>query len=152
MDKTVKIVLIVVGLVLIIPILLAVIGAVVYFGVLSPDAMLPDRCTISPGFSCMDQRADSATNRVSFALMNNQGVAIQDVSVTLTESRTNTECVRTTPLSEQPIQSGTVFQNEFDCGGINQGNRFQADFTITYTREGGSLAHTDAGTIFTEAR
>lgn len=88
MDKTLKILLIVVAAVLIIPVLLAALGGLLYFGMMTPDHFLPERCSLSGGFSCVDESITS--EEFEFRLINNLGVDVVDLNITV-ESRT-TEC------------------------------------------------------------
>ncbi len=53
-------------------VVLAAITALSYFGVLSPDRFLPNKCTTTPGFGCTEAAAQA--NEVRFVLMNNLGV------------------------------------------------------------------------------
>jgi len=43
-------------------VVLVVIGALAYFGVLSPGRLLPDRCQLPPGVSCEDFSLVRTTN------------------------------------------------------------------------------------------
>lgn len=52
--ETWKIIALIVAVPIGILMLLVVLGAVSYFGVLQPDNLLPDRCTTPPEFSCGD--------------------------------------------------------------------------------------------------
>lgn len=40
-------------------VILIMIGALAYFGVLNPQQLLPERCTVSPGFACTEYVLDS---------------------------------------------------------------------------------------------
>src|SRR3989304_2289991 len=64
-------------------VVLVAIGALAYFGVLSPDNFLPERCTGPAGLDCLDKAAIEATpNNVTFVLKNNVGFDITSLSVT----------------------------------------------------------------------
>lgn len=56
-------------------VVLVVIGALAYFGVLSPDALLPEKCDVGPQIGCKD-----------FKLVNNVGAAADTIQVILTNS------------------------------------------------------------------
>ena len=47
---------------------LIAIGALSYFGILSPDEFVPRRCALEPGIGCMDFKVNE--NSVSLVLMN----------------------------------------------------------------------------------
>ena len=62
-------------------VVLVAIGALAYFGVLSPDRFLPERCTGPAGLDCVDKASVVATgganaNFVEFVAKNNQGFPI----------------------------------------------------------------------------
>src|SRR3989338_6220967 len=66
-------------------VVLAAIGALAYFGVLSPDKFLPERCTFPAGIDCIDKAVITAsTGDVQIALKNNIGhqIGIESASAT----------------------------------------------------------------------
>ncbi len=63
-------------------VVLVAIGALAYFGVLSPDKFLPERCTGTSGMDCLDKAsitADDTNGVVKFAFKNNLG---QNINIT----------------------------------------------------------------------
>jgi hypothetical protein len=58
-------------------VVLAAIGALAYFGVLSPDKFLPEKCLGSAGLDCTEKASitsgTAGNGRISFALKNNLG-------------------------------------------------------------------------------
>lgn len=63
-------------------VVLAAIGALAYFGVLSPDKFLPSKCTTTPGFSCTEAAATAGTTGLlKWTLKNNLGSDLTDYSV-----------------------------------------------------------------------
>jgi hypothetical protein len=63
-------------------VVLAAIGALAYFGVLSPDRFLPSKCTVSGGWSCVEYRVDS--DGPVLILQNNLGQDATVVNVSVT--------------------------------------------------------------------
>ena len=126
-------------------VVLAAIGALAYFGVFSTGSLLPDRCTAAAGFGCVDLKVDSTADEVVFAIINNLGENIQNVSVELTDTGSGAVCPRTVPVGEQPLANGVRMDLEFDCGPIGEGDRFQGQFAISYDR--GTNSFTDRGEI-----
>src|SRR3989339_1555443 len=63
-------------------VVLAAIGALAYFGVLSPDRFLPEKCTLPSGIACLDFKYASDTN-FSLIIQNAGGFDMQDVRVTV---------------------------------------------------------------------
>lgn len=57
-------------------VVLVVIGALAYFGVLNPSSMLPSKCTTEMGLSCSDYRITN--NSITVKLLNGRG---QDIVV-----------------------------------------------------------------------
>src|SRR3989344_7880527 len=60
-------------------VVLIAIGALAYFGVLSPQKFLPKSCTVGPGFSCED--AIVTTTGVDLVLRNGQGKDFTNVGI-----------------------------------------------------------------------
>ncbi|MFH1506346.1 MAG: hypothetical protein ABIE94_05165 [archaeon] len=55
-------------------VILVMIGALAYFGVLNPQNRLPEKCFVGPGFGCTDQTGTSgATSTVKAKVINNLG-------------------------------------------------------------------------------
>ena len=52
-------------------VVLVAIGALTYFGVLSPDRFLPAKCTLQSGIACLDHKATSAA--LSVVMQNSLG-------------------------------------------------------------------------------
>ncbi|MDD9954306.1 MAG: hypothetical protein OXR66_08300 [Candidatus Woesearchaeota archaeon] len=77
---------------------LAAIAALAYFGVLNPAAYLPNKCTVSPEFGCIDfqltqwtaegEAADVDDGEVKVRLVNNVGVPVNITNINLTHSGT----------------------------------------------------------------
>ena len=64
-------------------VVLVVIGALAYFGVLNPSILLPEKCTLTTGLSCKDHRIDSSTGNVSLSLENGMGSGMYITKITL---------------------------------------------------------------------
>jgi hypothetical protein len=54
-------------------VILVMIGALAYFGVLNPKNFLPNRCTFSPEVDCIESRIVGSTGVVDFRFRNNAG-------------------------------------------------------------------------------
>lgn len=67
-------------------IILVMIGALSYFGVLSPGNLLPDRCTISPQFSCEEAVVffNGGNGTLALNLQSNLGTSITMGAINLT--------------------------------------------------------------------
>ena len=129
-------------------VVLAAIGALAYFGVLSPQKLLPDRTTFTAPLPSVDNAVVTlATNTVQIAFKNNKGV---DITLPLTATG-NGNCNGAVAVTgtytnstggSQPIVAGvTQIQNgggfllTFTCpanAGAQVGSKFKADITFPY--------------------
>ncbi len=140
-------------------VVLVAIGALAYFGVLSPDRFLPERCTGPSGMDCLDKAAINDTH-VSVVLKNNLGYTISAFSVqTGSEDCNAFRTLQTQYYYENasggwnntvtaPVGSGIPFnipngrriRFNADCTLVDDG-RFKTDLTIAYTNQETGLAH-----------
>jgi uncharacterized protein (UPF0333 family) len=151
-------------------VVLAAIGALAYFGVLSPRNILPSTCTVGAGFGCNNFQATA--NGLQFALLNNLGNDIEEMTVTFNGDPADFQCTGLTPATGNgwtnsncvgtgcvvgfvvgapgvtPLRTGktmaTFSWNSCDTG-PNSATRFSGnvvtDFTIRYKVAGESLFH-----------
>ncbi|MGV8086048.1 MAG: hypothetical protein ACP5N1_00300 [Candidatus Woesearchaeota archaeon] len=125
-------------------VVLAAIGALAYFGVLSPNKLLPDRTTFTTPLPNVDNAVVSnLTNDVTIAFKNNKGVAIK---LPLTATVSSSQCaLDTVPLvgtysgaaitASTEIANGDGFLLTFNCtdtGNRKPGTKFKAEFTFQY--------------------
>src|SRR3989338_8439139 len=54
-------------------VVLIVIGALAYFGILNPSILLPEKCTLQMGLYCKDHRIDSQRAAIIFNFQNGMG-------------------------------------------------------------------------------
>ena len=136
-------------------VVLAAIGALAYFGVLSPDKFLPDKCTAAPPFSCTQYKL--TTSNVNFILSANAGTDITLNALSLSCDGTNFAA----PTTIQPgyvliangnpinltwtVASGAIANT--GCGNIATGNKFKGTYNMTYTKSGETVSHTSTGSI-----
>lgn len=76
-------------------VILVVIGAFSYFGVLDPSKNLPDKCVMGSIFTCTnDYQINSATNMVTWIITQSSGktIFIQNASVTTDNFGSSTQC------------------------------------------------------------
>ena len=122
-------------------VVLVAIGVLAYFGVLSPDMFLPQKCSLPAGITCLDYEVGSS--RVNLVLQNNFGETMTINSVAVSAIDTNT-C--------SDSESITLLNNEkavFTLVGCNNGNigqKFDGSINVTYTKESG-LQHLMQGTL-----
>ena len=117
-------------------VVLVAIGALAYFGILSPSKFLPSSCMLSGGFSCTQYKVTASS--VTIGVQNNLGVDADQVNVTL-------DCASGTVLTYNNVVNGNALSPipVFNC--TNTGTKFKGNFNVTFIRSGDSLAHTTSG-------
>lgn len=119
---------------------LAAIAGLAYFGVLSPDMLLPQKCVLPPGIACLDYKVEPF--QVVLVLQNALGETITIDKVKVFSS--NQECINneTTLLKNNDRALITITA----CSNGNAGQKFDGLINLTYTVEG-KLTHTVSGTL-----
>jgi hypothetical protein len=132
-------------------VVLAAIGALAYFGVLSPDRFLPDKCTANPPFACTEYKIN--TTSVYFSLQNSAGVDVT-VSQVLLSCDGGTNTANATTGGAAIIQNGNANPLVWDagdlptgCAALTDGNKFKATYDITYIKAGETIDHTGSGSV-----
>lgn len=123
------------------------IGALAYFGVLSPDNSLPNKCTISPEFACVDSQVNR-DGSILIGIQNNAMTTLSEVEVTLTSS----DCtLDTDTYTGYDVMNGERFGDgliQFNCrSALNLNEPFFGDFSIRYVIDGESVMHTATGSL-----
>lgn len=103
-------------------VVLAAIGALAYFGVLSPDKFLPEKCTLPPGLACLDAKV-TQTN-VEMIVQNSMG---KDLTVNSISVGNCTEAIG------QDFDNGDQGTFIVSCNTGEIGSKFKEDITIDYT-------------------
>ena len=146
-------------------VVLAAIGALAYFGVLSPDRFMPSKCMVSGGFSCIEfkmAKADpTSAQTVSFYLQNNLGVDATWLAVSLTDNDNN--CTPVADPAYTVVTVGdTIYANV--TTGLTNGQKsakltfdgttcvttqssFRGTVTVIYLRDQEAESHTAGGSI-----
>ncbi|MBI2655130.1 hypothetical protein HYX06_01765 [Candidatus Woesearchaeota archaeon] len=121
-------------------IVITAIGVLAYFGVLSPDNFLPEKCSLPSGMTCLDYRVESY--RVLLVLQNSLGKTITVNNITVSGNNqgcTDNESI-TLKLNEKAVFAVTQCSN-----GIS-GQKFKGNMSVSYTIEG-ELSHDIKGTL-----
>jgi len=126
-------------------VVLVAIGALAYFGVLSPDKFLPAKCVLPAGLTCIDFKLDSATDTVTIVLRNGLGADLSAVSFTTTDG------TDTCPISNVGTVSNgkdiTLTTLTPFCTPFTTGSKFNHDLVVQYTNDDSGLTKTATGTI-----
>ena len=144
-------------------VVMVIIGALAYFGVLNPTMFVPERCSLGSGLVCdtflLSHRAD--TTNITIRLENSLGRDITLLDFNITYDADNIGCEWEEPYSNDDgefeiIRSGSFFDIILDehMGSIigdscdledHIGRKIQMDLTMRYYP-------TDAGIGFTQVR
>src|SRR3989344_6117725 len=125
-------------------VVLVAIGALAYFGVLSPDAFLPSKCTLPAKITCTDFKvtagATAGTGTVDVILRN--GMGFDATSITVAVGGCTTADSTPSTLSNGAQDSWTATS----CTATG-GSKFTGVLNVTYTNSDTSLSHKTQGSI-----
>lgn len=124
-------------------VVLVAIGALAYFGVLTPEKFLPNKCTLPAGIGCIDHKATSTG--VTVVLRNGMGYDMSSVSVKIEGCGVAASASSPNPTS---IPNGDTGEYTADC--TLTGSKFTGDLNVTYTLSDTGLSHTSRGSIITK--
>ena len=119
-------------------VVLAAIAALAYFGVLSPEKFLPEKCILQPGIACVSHKVEPS--QITLVISNGLGrtIIINSIDVGGCSGAFSTS-----------MQSGT--QNNFvltsNCNNGAAKDKFKADITFGYTEKDTNLTKTAYGNI-----
>src|SRR3989338_8998909 len=122
-------------------VVLAAIASLAYFGVLSQDMFLPQKCSLPAGITCLDYEAGSS--RVNLVLQNNFGETISINRIDVAK-KGGSSCSNTDPIDLQNNEK--LLFVIINCNNGNMGEKFDGDMNITYTKESG-LSHLMKGNV-----
>jgi hypothetical protein len=157
-------------------VILVMIGALAYFGVLNPQKLIPDQCAITSGFTCKDFQvasvdaiAPSTPSTFGLNVINNMGepitlsggeVKLSSEVISLVDPAdpaSGSSCVYyesdgTTPLAGAAVDDGESFVMNCDAAGTvfdakTTGAKVKLSYAFDYTKPGSTFAHTASGTI-----
>jgi hypothetical protein len=119
--------------------IIGVIGALSYFGLLSPQNLLPDKCSISSDFECLDHAIQSDTtdpskNRVLLRLRNNVGEKITlNISALAENTPTPLSCLGdNSTLNSSQVWNANLSNCNFQSLGIVEGEKEKIRFRVVY--------------------
>lgn len=131
-------------------VVLAAIGALAYFGVLSPGNLLPQKCEFTSGFDCTEAPdADATAGTITFPITNSLGYEINTIAL---DSSSN--CLAEAGIaSVDPLSNGdSAIITLSDTCGLGAGDRFKEDVIVTYVSAETGMTHTATGLISGKAR
>jgi len=129
-------------------VVLVAIGALAYFGVLSPGRFLPESCTIAPGLDCYDFGVDASANQIQMDIRNGMGQKVTFSAVNLdTDGDGTADC---TEIAGGAILDGGTGNWDITCPDADvgaSGENFKATIIGTYTKGTGTIPHGISGVI-----
>ena len=139
-------------------VILLMIGALAYFGILKPSKLLPDRCNFGTEIGCVDYKISATSDTFDLRLKNNVGETIIIVAdgITLSsESATSYACTIDSPALPYTWTSGTTEDFSFSScnsavAGSIAGEKGKVLITITYyaAKSGSTYSHEVHGEVF----
>ncbi len=120
-------------------VVLVAIGALAYFGVLSPDRFLPERCTLPAGVSCLDQAAYSSIQEIDVNIKNSLGVDITSITVDIAGC--------TSSFSTPSLKNGASVTAAPTSCTLTAGQKYSGQINFTYTNPDTGISHKLQGTL-----
>jgi hypothetical protein len=132
-------------------VILMMIGALAYFGILSPSSLLPNKCTISSEFQCLDWFISSSASSIRVKIKNNVGEAIVANMTATSDGSVPLACTTSgfTMSTGQQADFNVTCSN-FQAAGMISGEKRKVLFTLRYhtIASGASYPHEANGELF----
>ena len=139
-------------------VILVMIGALVYFGLLDPSRALPARCDVPAGFYCKDFLVTNGS--IAILIQNKQGEAIQNVFIMgpptsesyADPSTVNVACgpnatTQDSVGTDDILNIGCVANPTLMFGGL-EGTKVKIEFKFQYRPSRGTYNKTVSGTLY----
>lgn len=138
-------------------VVLIVIAALAFFGLLNPNRFLPEKCELAPGITCLDYSATTdddvsdgdatdTDDTITILLNNGIGQTMESVALNITECRASNNSQNAVIAAS--IGPGTTHKfQDTHCGGMTANAKFKTDMTLSYNTitEGNTLSHNKQG-------
>jgi len=130
-------------------VVLIVIGALAYFGVLNPQQFLPQKCQFSTGLVCVDKQLTS-DGAYKFRISNGLGNAIEITKLVVDDTQDFADC-NVTLTADNVLLAGE--EKNFECPapatplGLDPGQRIKAKMILSYTDRQTRFDHDVTGTL-----
>jgi len=126
-------------------VVLVAIGALAYFGVLSPSRFMPKSCTFEPGIGCDDFKA-SAAGDIQLILANGKGESLTAVTAAISGCSADGNADGNDTWIDGEKLGGATGITLTGCGAATVGDRIKKTITLTYTSASG-IVHTASGEL-----
>ena len=121
-------------------VVLVAIGALAYFGVLSPDRFLPSKCVLQSGIACIDHKATAT--QVQVVVQNSLGYDLSSVVVKAGSCGVDSDG----PLTLANGEKGTY---TITCSPALTGSKYNQQLNVSYIVTDTGISHNNAGQITT---
>ena len=136
-------------------VILIMIGALAYFGVLSPTRFLPERCSLGSQLGCEDYIVTQSSGEINLRIRNNMGYTIQISDIGIDDPDNQfTACAASTGLNTD-IVSGATEDFLVTCTiAVQPGVKYKVFPQVQYydVRSGVGYTHTATGELFAEVQ
>ncbi len=122
-------------------VVLVAIGALAYFGVLSPDRFLPAKCTLPAGVACVDFNVGADT--IDIVLRNGLGFDLENVIVKVSGC---SDSSATGVDLNNGAQAIFTVGSTTSCG-LTSGAKFSGDINVSYKNKDTTLDHKVVGSL-----
>ena len=120
-------------------VVLVAVGALAYFGVLSPDKFLPAKCLLQSGITCIDHKATAT--QVQVVVQNSLGYDINTITVKAGGCGTSS--------APAILANGDKGTYTITCAAPLTGAKYNQQLNVTYTITETGLSHNNIGQITT---
>lgn len=117
-------------------VVLVAVGALAYFGVLSPDKFLPSKCVLQPGIGCLDFRVTAG--QISVVIQNSLGFDMSAITVRAQDCGTDS--------APATLPNGEKQTYEITCSPALGVSKYNGILNVSYTSSEG-LPHVNQGTL-----
>jgi len=119
-------------------VVLAAIAALAYFGVLSPEKFLPEKCILAPGLACVSHKVEPS--KITLIISNGLGRSITITSV---------DVAGCSGTFSRGMMSGneSTFELTTGCSNGDSRDAFKGEITFKYTEKQTGLTKTIYGNI-----
>ena len=125
-------------------VVLAAIAALAYFGVLSPEKFLPEKCILQPGISCVSHKVEPT--KTTLVISNGLGRTITVTKIVVGSCDENFNVELQSGVDNTFVMDGIAAA--CDNGALKE--KFKGDITISYTEKDTSLTKTLFGNLATK--
>jgi len=125
-------------------VVLAAIAALAYFGVLSPEKFLPEKCILQPGIACVGHKVEPT--QTTLVISNGLGRTITVTKIVVGSCDENFDVELQSGVDNTFVLNGIAAA----CDNGPQKEKFKGDITLSYTERDTGLTKTSFGNLNTK--